>query len=315
MTVTASILGLGAHVPAEIVPNGPIAERLGVDEEWIVKRTGILRRRRAAPHERMSDLATAAARKALADAGVEPEEVDLVLVASMSQDEIAPNAAPLVAHGLGARSAGAVDVGAACAGWLSALQLGAGQVEAGRARRVLVIGAEAMTRLIDDDDRRTAALFGDGAGAVVLGPGGPGEIGAIELACDGGLADAIVARHSDRKLRMDGHDTFQNAVNLLSESTLKAVERAGLSLRDIDLFVYHQANGRILRAIRSRLGLAPATIADYIGDYGNTSAASIPLALSRLREDGRLRPGQRLLFAAIGAGFNWGAGVVRWGLA
>jgi 3-oxoacyl-[acyl-carrier-protein] synthase III len=311
---TATILGLGHHVPAEVMPNGPIAERLGVDDAWIVKRTGIRSRRRAADDERLSDLATFAARKALADAGVEPYDVDLILVATMSQDELTPNTAPLVAHALGAERAGTIDVGAACTGWLSGLQLAAGQIESGRADRVLLIGAEILTRLTDFDDRKTAALFGDGAGAVVLGPEGDGEIGPITLAADGSGAETIVATHEDRKIRMDGHDTFQNAVKRLSEATVAALAHADLELDDVDLFVYHQANGRILRAVGERLDLPPAKVADYIGELGNTSAASIPLALGLLREDGRLRPGHRVLVAAIGAGFTWGAGVVEWGI-
>jgi 3-oxoacyl-[acyl-carrier-protein] synthase III len=312
---TASILGLGHHVPSEVVPNGPIAERLGVDDAWIVKRTGIRSRRRAAGDERLSDLATFAARKALADAGVEAYDVDLVLVATMSQDELTPNTAPLVAHAIGAERAGAIDVGAACTGWLAGLQLAAGQIEAGRAERVLLIGAEILTRLTDFGDRKTAPLFGDGAGAVVLGPDGDGEIGPITLAQDGSMAETIVATHEDRKIRMDGHDTFQNAIKRLSEVTVAALAHANLEIDDVDLFVYHQANGRILRAVGERLDLPPAKVADYIGELGNTSAASIPLALGLLREDGRLRPGHRVLVAAIGAGFTWGAGVMEWGIA
>ena len=313
---TATIVGLGHHVPPEVMPNGPIAERLGVDDAWIVKRTGIRSRRRAADDERLSDIATFAGRRALADAGVEPYDVDLILVATMSQDELTPNTAPLVAHALGAERAGAIDVGAACTGWLAGLQLGAGQIESGRAETVLLIGAEILTRLTDFEDRKTAALFGDGAGAVVLGPATDGaSIGPITLAADGSLAETIVATHEDRKIRMDGHDTFQNAVKRLSEATVAAMATAGLELDDIDLFVYHQANGRILRAIGERLDLPPAKVADYIGELGNTSAASIPLALGLLREDGRLRPGHRVLVAAIGAGFTWGAGVLEWGIA
>jgi 3-oxoacyl-[acyl-carrier-protein] synthase-3 len=311
---TASVLGLGHYLPAEVVPNDPIARRMGVDHEWIVKRTGIRSRRRAAPGERLSDLAAHAASKALRDADVDATDVDLVLVATLSQDELTPNAAPLVAHALGADRAGAIDVGAACSGWLSGLSLAAAQIETGRAERVLLIGAEVLTRLTDYNDRKTAALWGDGAGAVVLGPDGDGEIGPIALSADGGLADVIVASHEDRKLRVEGHETFQSAVRHLSESTLVATARAGLELEDIDLFVYHQANARILRAVAERLGLPAGKVPDYIGDVGNTSAASIPLTLGLLREDGRLRRGQRLLVAAIGAGFTWGAGIVKWGI-
>ena len=312
---TARILGLGHHVPPEVVPNGPIAERIGVDDAWIVKRTGIKSRRRALPEERLTDYAVFAARRALQDAGVDARDVDLVLVATMTPDEITPNAAPVVANELGAENAGAIDIGAACTGWIAALRLAAGQVETGRADRVLVIGAELLTRITNFDDPKTAMLFGDGAGAVVLGPDGDGDIGPIVMAADGSLGDRITASHDKRVLEMDGHSTYQVAVKRLSEATVAAVARAGLELEDIDLFVYHQANGRIISAVGQRLDLEPARVADYVAHMANTSAASIPLTLSLLREDGRLRPGQKVLVAAIGAGFTWGAGVLEWGVA
>jgi 3-oxoacyl-[acyl-carrier-protein] synthase-3 len=311
---TARILGLGHHVPPEVVPNGPIAERIGVDDAWIVKRTGIKSRRRALPGERLTDYATFAGRRALTDAGVDPLDIDLVLVATMTPDEITPNAAPVVANALGADNAGAIDIGAACTGWLAALRLAAGQVETGRAERVLVIGAELLTRITNFDDPKTAALFGDGAGAVLVGCDGDGDIGPIVMAADGGLADRITASHDKRVLEMDGHSTYQVAVKRLSEATVAAVARAGLELDDIDLFVYHQANGRIIRAVGERLDLEPAKVADYVAHMANTSAASIPLTLSLLREDSRLRPCQKVLIAAIGAGFTWGAGIVEWGI-
>ena len=309
---TASVLGLGHYLPDEIVSNDEIAERIGVDDEWIVKRTGIRQRRRVAPGQGVTDLAIRAGRRALADADVDPDAIDLVLVASLSQDEMTPNAAPQVAYGLGALRAGAVDVGAACSGWLSGLALAAGMLEVGRVDKVLLIGAEVLTRLANYDDRKTAALWGDGAGAVVLGCDGGGSVGPIVLAADGGLADVITCSHEERLLRVEGHETFQTAVKRLTECSVTATERAGLQLTDIDLFIYHQANARILRAVGERLDLPADKVADYIGDTGNTSAASIPLTLGLLREDGRLRPGQRLLLAAIGAGFTWGAGTLRW---
>jgi 3-oxoacyl-[acyl-carrier-protein] synthase III len=310
---TARILGLGHHVPPEIVPNGAIAERIGVDDAWIQKRTGIKSRRRALPHETLAEYATVAGRRALQDAGVDARDVDLVLVATMTPDDITPNAAPVVADALGAENAGAIDIGAACSGWLAALRLAAGQIETGRADRVLVIGAELLTRITNFDDPKTAALFGDGAGAVLVGHEGEGDIGPIVLAADGSLGDRITANHQDRVLVMDGHSTYMVAVKRLSEATVSAVARAGLELEDIDLFVYHQANGRIIRAVGERLDLEPARVADYVAHMANTSAASIPLTLSLLREDGRLRPGQKVLIAAIGAGFTWGAGVIEWG--
>jgi 3-oxoacyl-[acyl-carrier-protein] synthase III len=312
---TASITGLGHYLPDEVVPNDPIAERIGVDDEWIVRRTGIRSRRRAAPDERLIDLAANAGAQALKDAQTDPDEIDLVLVASLSQDQLTPNAAPLVAHALGADRAGALDLGAACSGWLSGLSLAAAQVEIGRAERVLLIGAEILTRLTDYQDRKTAALWGDGAGAVVVGANGDGAIGPVVLSADGGLADVITASHEERLLRVEGHETFQTAVKRLSEATLEALERAELTLDDIDIFVYHQANARILRAVGERLDLAGDKVADYIAEVGNTSAASIPLTLALLRDDGRLHAGQRVLVSAIGAGFTWGAGTIDWEIA
>ena len=310
---TASITGLGHYLPEEVVTNDPIAERIGVDDEWIVRRTGIRSRRRAAPDERLIDLAANAGAQALKDAQTDPDEIDLVLVASLSQDQLTPNAAPLVAHALGADRAGALDLGAACSGWLSGLSLAAAQVEIGRADRVLLIGAEILTRLTDYEDRKTAALWGDGAGAVVIGADGDGAIGPVVLSADGGLADVITASHEERLLRVEGHETFQTAVKRLSEATLEALARAELTLDDIDVFVYHQANARILRAVGQRLDLDPAKVIDCIGPHGNTSAASIPIALEVARRDGRLFDGARMVMSAFGAGFTWGGAVVEWG--
>jgi 3-oxoacyl-[acyl-carrier-protein] synthase III len=305
-------MGLGHYLPEEVVPNEPIAQRIGVDDEWIVRRTGIRSRHRAAPDERLIDLAANAGAQALKDAQTDPEEIDLVLVASLSQDQLTPNAAPVVAHALGAHRAGALDLGAACSGWLSGLSLAAAQVEIGRADRVLLIGAEILTRLTDYEDRKTAALWGDGAGAVMIGADGDGAIGPIVLSADGGLADVITASHEERLLRVEGHETFQTAVKRLTEATTEALARAEMTLDDIDIFVYHQANARILRAVGERLDLAPEKVADYIAEVGNTSAASIPLTLALLREEGRLHAGQCVLMGAIGAGFTWGAGTIAW---
>jgi 3-oxoacyl-[acyl-carrier-protein] synthase-3 len=231
----------------------------------------------------------------------------------MTPDEITPNTAPIVAHAIGADRAGAMDIGAACTGWLSALALASGQIEAGRADHVLVIGADMLSRITDHDDKRTAALFGDGAGAVVLGARGGGGIGPVVLAQDAGLAETITCDRHEQKLRMDGHVTFKAAVKVLVDSTLKACERAGCTLDDIDLFVYHQANGRIISAVAERLQLPDERVANYVAETANTSAASIPLSLSLARADGRLRPGHRVLAGAVGAGFTWGAAVLDWG--
>ena len=309
----AGIASVGTSLPETVVGNGPIAERLGVTEDWIFSRTGIRERRVAQPGERFTDLAAAAGRDALRRAELDPSELDLVVVATMSQDDLLPNAAPLVARAIGAHAAGAFDVGAACTGFLSGLALAAAQLEAGRARHVLVIGADLMSRFVDPDDRRTAALFGDGAGAVVVSPtGGSGRIGPAVLGADGSAADLIHVRRHTGLVQMQGHETFIAAVARLAEVTLAATLAAGLELADVDLFVYHQANGRIMRAVTERLDLPGERVIDCIEGFANTSAASIPLALRRATAEGRLAAGDRVLLAAFGAGFTWGATTVEW---
>ena len=310
-----AILSVAAEVPPARVTTAELAERLGVSEDWIVSRTGIRARPVAADDERLSEFAARAGSAALHRAAVEPADVDLVLVATLTQDELMPNAAPVVAHAVGADRAGAIDLGAACTGFLSGLSLGAAQIETGRAERILLIGADFTTRIVDWTDKRTAPLFGDGAGAVVLGPtaGELGSIGPIVLGADGSGAPAIHIAHNDRKLRMDGPEVYRNAVARMGEATRAAVAGAGLTLEDIDLFVYHQANGRILRALAEKLQLPSDRVVDVIENLGNSSAATLPLSLAAAERDGRLRPGARVLLSAFGAGFTWGAGVIEWG--
>ncbi|HEV3390314.1 MAG TPA: beta-ketoacyl-ACP synthase III [Solirubrobacteraceae bacterium] len=311
--VGAAISSVGASLPERVVPNAEIAPRIGVTDEWIVRRTGIKARRVAGPNERLTTHATYAAAAALRRAGVSPEHVDLVLVATTTPDEVMPNAAPLVAHELGAAQAGAFDIGAACTGFLSALAVGTGQIESGRAQTVVVIGADFMSRILDPDDRTTAAVFADGAGAVVLqATGETGRIGPIVLGSDGAGADHIIVPREEGVIRMRGHETFREAVARLSLATVQAARAAGTRLDDIDLFVYHQANGRILSAVGERLGLPADRVVDCISEYGNTSAATLPLALAHVDEQGALKPGHRVLLGAFGAGFTWGATVVEW---
>jgi 3-oxoacyl-[acyl-carrier-protein] synthase-3 len=307
----AAVGSAALAVPATVVPNAPIAERLGVDEEWIEVRTGIRERHVLADGERLSDLAAAAGSEALAHAGLDPQEVDLLLVATTSQDELTPNTAPLVATAIGAVNAAAIDVGAACTAFVSALQVATAHVESGRADIALVIGADCLSRYLDHDDRRTAALFGDGAGALVMSASDEGRVGPIVLRSE--EAREMIVCKRDGKIVMQGHETFVNAVKRISEITLEALARAGLALEDIDLFVYHQANRRILAAVGDRLGLPAERVVDYIEGYGNTSAASIPIALAEMQRAGRLNGGERMLLGAFGAGFTWGAAVLEWG--
>jgi len=314
----AAILSVGAELPDGVLTTAELAERLGLTEEWIISRTGIRERRCARPDERLSDFAARAGANALARAGVDAADVDLVLVATMTPDEVTPNTAPLVAHALGAIGAGAYDVGAACTGWLSGLGLGAAQIESGRAEIVLLVGADFITRITDYEDKSTAPLFADAAAAVVLGPAetiSAGRIGPIVLRCDGSHANTIHATHEDRLLRMDGPEVYRNAILRMTEVTHAAVELAGLTLDDIDLFVYHQANARITRALGERLGLRPDRVVDVVERLGNASAATIPVGLLAAEQDGRLFPGARVLVSAFGAGFTWGGGVIEWSAA
>jgi 3-oxoacyl-[acyl-carrier-protein] synthase-3 len=315
----AAILSVAAELPSGRITNAELAERFGVSEDWILSRTGIRERSHAAPEERLSDYATRVAVTALERAGVAPTDVDLVLVATTTPDELQPNVAPIVADALGTPGAGAFDVGSGCTGFLSALAMVTAQVETGRSERAVVIGADFITRINNYDDRRIGPLFADGAGAVVVGPAagdggdGSGVIGPIVLGSDGSEAMTILVRNDERLIHMDGPEVFRHAVNRMSEVTLAVLERAGLTLEDIDLFVYHQANARITRSLGERLSLPADKVVDVIENFGNSSTATLPLGLQSAVDDGRLRPGALVLLSAFGSGFTWGAGVVRWG--
>jgi 3-oxoacyl-[acyl-carrier-protein] synthase-3 len=310
----AEIASVAMCVPDRSVANAQITARLGIDEDWIVKRTGVRERRIAWPEERLSAFAAEAGAIALERAGANADELDLVLVATMSADELTPNAAPLVAADLGAHGAGAVDIGAACTGFLSALALATAQIESGRAQSVLVVGADLLSRLTDPGDRSTAGLLADGAGAaLVKATDPPGRVGPVVLGSDGSRSALIRAGHDERVIRMNGHDTFKHAVARMSQATLQALRLADHELEDVDLFVYHQANSRIIEAVGTELGLVPERTVDYLARYANTSAATIPIALTVAEEDGRLREGALVLLSAFGAGLNWGATVIEWG--
>jgi 3-oxoacyl-[acyl-carrier-protein] synthase-3 len=312
-TRTAGIVGLGTALPERKVSSEEIGARLGVSAEWIERRTGIRERRYAAPGQQVSDLAVAAGRLALKDAGLDAAEIDMVLVATVASDEITPATAPIVAHELGAVHAAAIDVGAACSGSIAGLAHATSWIEAGRGRHVLVIGAEIVTRFVDPDDRRTAPLFGDGAGAMVVSLDADGQIGPFVFGSDGGRTEAIHATRERGVFEMEGHETFLQAVHRLSTSTVEVVDLAGLALSDVDLFVYHQANSRILTSVAERLKVPGERVFDCIADLGNTSAASVPLALSAAVATGVLQPGARVVLGAIGAGLSWGATVMTWG--
>jgi 3-oxoacyl-[acyl-carrier-protein] synthase-3 len=307
------IAGLGGALPERRMPNTAIGGRLGVEPQWIAQRTGVEERRYLSPGETLTQLATAAGADALASAGVEGADLDLVLVSTCTSDQLLPHTSSLVAGELGAVRAGAMDIGAACMGFLSAVALGASYVETARADRVLVIGADQFSRFIDPDDRQTVSVLGDGAGAVLLAPAtGSTHIGPFVMRADHAGAELVYMTRERPKLHMDGPETFKWAVAVLAEATDQAIEAAGLERDDIDLFVYHQANGRVLRSVGQKLGLPADRVVNCIAGTGNTSSASIPLALGVAYREERLEPGSRILVSAIGAGFVWGAGVIEW---
>jgi 3-oxoacyl-[acyl-carrier-protein] synthase-3 len=313
-TTPVAIAGLGVALPTAIVANEQIAPGIGVDPDWIERRTGIRARRRVGTGAQLVELAVAAGRGALVDAGIDGPLIDLVILASVSQERPLPTHAAQVATRVGARAAGAFDLGAACTGFVSALATGTAFIESGRARHVLVVAADTLSRQSDPDDRSTAALFGDGAGAAVLGVGRQHGIGVIELGADGAASELITNDDQTGLIRMQGHETFIQAVARMEQATRAVCERAGVDVvEDIDLFVFHQANARITRTLTERLGCDPGKVVDCIAELGNTSAASVPLALEHARADRRLTAGTRVLLCAVGAGFTWGAALLEWG--
>jgi 3-oxoacyl-[acyl-carrier-protein] synthase III len=313
MSVGARIAGISMALPERLVSNEQIAARLGVDAEWIAKRTGTRERPWATTDERLSELAADAGRAAVARAPIDAGDLDLVLVATSTADEITPNAAPLVAGLIGAEGAGALDVGAACSGWLSALAMACGQIESGRAQHALVVGADFLSRFLDVSDRDTAPLFADGAGAAVVSATDEptGRIGPIVLRSDHSGSHLIRLDRGDL-IRMDGQESFRAAVASMSDATTEALACCGYGPDDIGLFVYHQANSRILRAVGQRLGLPAERVVDYVDRFANASTATLPIALSVAEAEGRLNRDDLVLLAAFGGGLTWGATVMQW---
>jgi 3-oxoacyl-[acyl-carrier-protein] synthase III len=308
----SGVLGLGTALPEHIVSNEQVALGLGVGVQWIEQRTGIRERRRASSGAQLSDLAADAARAALADARLNACEIELLILATFTADAIIPPCSARVAHALEAKAATTFDLNNACSGFITGLAAADALICAGGHKNALVIGAEIISRRLDPADRMTAAVFGDGAGAVVLGGKSPGRFSPFVMGVDGSQAELITEDPASGLLRMDGHETFKQAIARMGEASLQACEAAGLGLDEIDLFVFHQANRRITARLGAHLGLDPERVVDCIASLGNTSAASIPLALEHARRAGRLRDGQRVLLAAVGAGFTWSATVLHW---
>jgi 3-oxoacyl-[acyl-carrier-protein] synthase-3 len=325
---SARITGWGLYAPDRVLTNDDLSTLVDTSDEWIQSRTGIRERRVAAPWESTATLASVAARRALAVAGVDPAEVDMILVATITPDYQFPSTAALVKEAIGCSNAAAMDVGAACSGFVYALTSAHAYVMSGMYRHVLVIGAEALSRVLDFTDRNTCVLFGDGAGAVLLSASDEptGGLRGFELTVDpagaykiwlpaGGNRNPATPDTMDRRghfLRMDGRETYRYATRTLARSALKAIERAGLTPDDITLFVPHQANIRIIESVARQLGLSMDRVYVNVDRYGNTSAASVPIALAEAVERGRVQPGDHLVFVAFGAGYTSGAAVVEW---
>ena len=313
--IGAAITGVGTAIPDGRLTNDELAERIDVSREWIVERTGVRVRRIAGPEQSTSTLAAAAAMEALACANKTPDEVDMIIVATATPDYSLPASAPLVQTQIGAGRAGAFDVGAGCAGFLYGLSVGTSMVRSEAADCVIVCGADVLSRVTDYGDRGTASLFGDGGGAVVLERSDPENcLGPFVLRSDGTGTAALQIPPGESYIRMNGREVYRRAVEAMTASVREVLSVAGLGLADIDLLVAHQANQRILEAVAGRLGLDARRCMSNIEHFGNTSAASIPLALAEAWSLGRLRPNDVVVLPAFGAGYAWGAGVVRWTL-
>jgi len=320
----AVVIGTGHYLPARVVHNAEFAATLDTSDEWIVSRSGIERRHFAADDEATSHLATHAARAALTQAGITVDTLDAIIVATSTPDLTFPSVATMVQSQLGMNHGFAFDVQAVCAGFIYALANAHALIVAGTAKRVMIIGAETFSRIMDWTDRSTCVLFGDGAGAVILeaqqGTGSPADRGilSIDLNSDGRYKDALYVdggvstTGTAGHLRMQGKEVFRHAVEKLAKTAETALQKAGLQSSDIDWIVPHQANLRIIKGTAQKLGLSMDNVIVTVPDHGNTSAASIPLALSVGVTEGKIKPGQLVVTEAIGGGLAWGAVVLRW---
>lgn len=320
------IIGTGSYAPKGVLANAALEQMVATSDAWIRERTGIRERRIAAAGEACSDLGVAAARSALVDAGVDPEAIDLILVATCTGDMPLPSTACLIQHRLGAVRAAACDLSAACCGFVYGLSIADAYIRTGT-RHVLVVAAEVMSTITDWTDRGTCVLFGDGAGAVVMGPADDTRgILSTHLHSDGKLWDLIcvpgggsrnppseqVLVEKEHCIKMRGNETFKIAVKTMEEAAREALAANNMTVEDLDVFVPHQANARIIKAVAERLHLPWEKVVMNLEQYGNTSAASIPLALDEAVKDGRVTDGQLVLLGAFGAGLTWASAMIRW---
>jgi 3-oxoacyl-[acyl-carrier-protein] synthase-3 len=325
--VRAGILGTGHSHPSGILTNADLEKIVDTTDEWITTRTGIKQRRKAAPGEYTSQFATRAAQEAIERAGIDPNDIDLILCATVTPDQILPSTACLIQAQLGANKAAAMDIVAACSGFLYGVTIAEPMIRSGQIKYALVIGAELLTRYVDYTDRGTCVLFGDGAGAAILGPvEGDRGILATKIRSDGryeeqlyapgggtkgGFSAETIAR-GDHFFKMKGNEVFKIAVRSMSDISKQVLCEAGLTTEDVNVFIPHQANQRITEAVANMLKVDPALVYSNIARHGNTSSASIPIGLDECVESGRIKRDDIVLMAAFGGGFTWGAVVMRW---
>ncbi len=328
----SAITGLGVYLPSRIMTNQDLAKLVDTTDEWIVQRTGIRQRRIAAPEETTLSMAIEASKQALATAHIGADQLDLIICATLIPEHPFPSTACLAQEALGATHAGAFDLSAACAGFIYALSVARAYIASGMAENVLVIGSETMSRVIDWQDRSTCVLFGDGAGAVVIQAAREenrpaGDIESVVLRSDGAKGDYLMipaggskapaseqtVRDRQHFIHMNGPEVFKGAVRGMAEACVEAVRQADLRLEQVDLMVAHQANSRIIEGVRNRLALPPEKVFQNLQRYGNTSGASIPIALYDAVREGAIKPGMRVAVAGFGGGFAWGAAIIKWG--
>ncbi|MFF2177288.1 beta-ketoacyl-ACP synthase III [Lysinibacillus sp. NPDC058147] len=311
--MNAGIIGIGKYVPEKVVTNFDLEKIMDTSDEWIRTRTGIEERHFAADDQETSDLAVAAAKEAIAKAGITPEEIGLILVATVTQDQTFPSVACMVQEQIGAVNAAAMDQAAACAGFIYSLVTAKQFVESNAYKYVLVVGVEKLSKVLDWEDRNTAVLFGDGASAAVVGPVSEGRgILSFELGADGTGGKNLYLTQQDT-IAMNGREVFKFAVRQMGESALNVLEKAGLTKEDVDFLVPHQANIRIMESARERLELPPEKMSKTIHKYGNTSAASIGISLVDELEAGKIKDDDLLVLVGFGGGLTWGAVTIRWG--
>jgi 3-oxoacyl-[acyl-carrier-protein] synthase III len=324
--VAISITGLGCQVPERVVTNDELSTMMDTSDEWIRERTGIRERRIAAEDEALSDLCLPASQQALDDAGVKGSEIDLIIVATVTPDMAFPSTGALLADQLGAADAAAYDLSAGCTGFMYALAQAYGMLAGGLSQRALVVGGDVLSKLMDGTDRSTTVLFGDGAGAVVLERVGDGGFLGFELGADGSggpqlylpaggsrmptTAETVAQRQ--HFVQMNGREVFKFATRVLVSSAEAVLATCGRTIDDVDVYVPHQANVRIIEHARRKLGIPEERVVIDVDRYGNTSSGSIPLALADAREDGRLQAGKLVLMTGMGAGLTWGSGLIEW---